>query len=238
MKNIVQGNDQDGVILQTPTAAELNAVAEVPESDGGSRSVGVVVSAADALTKNYVKLSKYKKLRLEHQGFIENAIEMKTEPSWERIEVQVGLSTTQAYAYVAPETRNIKQNPYAKTESDVKITEAGTFSKISGYQFEDGDKKLGYFESIRYDQNAISVSASSGTLVQPVAALAADEELAQQIDTTYRKGQNLFTPIDAENYLSRAGMEVKTSETYLAQKEAEAEEETVEEPSVEDVDLP
>lgn len=225
MDTIIQGNDQNGVIIQVPTAAELNAVAEVKESEGGSRSVGVVIPASEALTKNVVKLSKQKKLRVAHQGFKENAISLRSEPTYAKTTVTLDNGeTVEAMAYVAPETRNVQEDPYAKTGDDFEIQEAGTFSIVSGYQCEDEDKKLGYFESVRYDQNAISVSTSGDSLIQPVPALAADEELAQQIDTTYRKGQNLFTPITKDNYLSRPGMEVNTDDTFLAQQEKEEEE--------------
>lgn len=218
MDKVITANDQDNVIVQPPSAAELNAVAEVPESEGSSRSIGKVIPVEDALTKNVVKLSKNKKLRLAHQGFKEVAISIKGEPTWDKTTVTLDDGTTvEAMAYVAPEDRNVKDNPYAHTVDDHVLEEAGTFSKISGYQYVDGDTELGYFESIRYDQNAVSTSGSGNGLIQPIPALAADEELAAQIDTTWRKGQTLFTPIDEENYLSRPGMEVKTSETYLAQ---------------------
>lgn len=226
MDKVITANDQQNVIIQTPTAAELNAVAEIPESEGSSRSIGKVIPAEDALTKNIVDLSKNKKLRLAHQGFKEIAISIKGEPTWGIKEVTLeDGSKVEAWAYIEPETRPLNK-PYASTVDDHVLTEAGTFSKISGYQYDFDGKKLGYFESIKYDQNAISTEGSGNGLIQPVPAMAADEELVREIDTTYRKGQNLFTPIDGENYLSRAGMEVKTSETYLAQANDESTDET------------
>lgn len=216
MEKVVYANDQQNVIVQVPTAAELNAVAEIPESEGSSCSVGKVVPADKALVDNKVKLSKYKRLRVAHQGFKENKIPMNDEPTWGKKVVTLDDgSEVEAYAYIAPEDRDVMAQPYASTVDDHVLEEPGSFSKISGYQYEFDGKKLDYFESIKYDQNAISVAGSGNGLIQPVPALAADQELARQVDTTWRKGQNLFTPIDEDNYLSRPGMEVVTSETYL-----------------------
>ena len=236
MDKVITANDQQNVIVQTPTAAELNAVAEIPESEGSSRSIGKVVPVEEALTKNLVDLSKNKKLRIAHQGFKEIAISIKGEPTWGIKEITLDDGTkVKAWAYIEPETRPLNK-PYATTVDDHVLEEPGTFSKISGYQYDFDGKKLGYFESIKYDQNAISVEGSGNGLIQPVPALAADEELVREIDTTYRKGQNLFTPIDKENYLSRAGLEVKTSETYLAQATDQTTDESTDEATDQEAD--
>jgi len=206
-------NDQPQVIFQPPTAAELNKVAEVPETKGSSRSIGTVVPTKDALTKNTVKLSKYMKQRMPHQGFVENPITMKTAPSYETTTVTLDDGTTvEARAYVAPEERNIIQHPYASTKDNHTLTKNGTFTVT------ESETEFGPRSDVRYNDDGISTSEKND-LIQPIPALAADKELEKQLDRHWRQGEDEVTPINKDNYLSRPGSKIVTSETFLSDSE-------------------
>ena len=208
----VGGNDQAQVVVDPPTEKELNDAAEVKQSRGSSRSVGKVVPPKDALTKNVVKIDKYHQARVPHQGFIERPISMKTAPSYEKTTVVLDNGeTVEAFAYVGPEERNIKSNPYATTKDSKTITKNGTFTISSG------ENQFGPWETVKYNNDGVSTAAVND-LIQPVPALAADEEQWKVLDRHWRQGEDLVTAINEENHLSRPGIKIKTSETYLAQQ--------------------
>lgn len=207
----VGGNDQAQVVVDPPTEKELNDTAEVKQVNGSSRSVGKVVPADRALIDNAVDIDKYHQNRMPHKGFIENPIAMKGEATYERTTVTLDNGeTVEAYAYVAPEERDVINNPYASTKDTKTLTAVGTFTVSSG------ENSFGPFDNTKYNGDE-TVEDTENELIQPIPALAADEDQFKKLDKHWRNGEDLVTPIDNENYLSRPGAKIKTSETFLAQ---------------------
>lgn len=208
----VGGNDQAQVVVDPPTEKELNDAAEVKQEGGSSRSVGKVVPADRALIDNAVDIDKYHQNRVAHKGFIEKPIALKSEATYERTTVTLDNGEEiEAWAYVAPEERDIIANPYAATKDTKTVKSGGTFTVSSG------ENSFGPFDNTKYNNDA-DVADEENELIQPIPALAADEEQMRELDTHWRNGEDLVTPIDNENYLSRPGAKIKTSETFLAQE--------------------
>ena len=72
---VTTSGNSDQYIIQPPTQQQLESIAEVKMQFGNPTStVGEVVPAKDALTKNAIWMAEKMKQRLPHVGFVENAI--------------------------------------------------------------------------------------------------------------------------------------------------------------------
>ena len=216
MSQIPQVNEMKQVIEPVLTQDQLDAVAEVKRSNwlavnyvGSRASIGAVISAARAMADNTItRLSKNKKLRMAYRGFKELLQSWQTRPTYEIV--------TGAWRYVAPEAR--PNLAVAETDDGFVITDAGTFSKVTGYKYLDyNGNPIAPFESYQYDENATS-SATNDGLVGPTdeqAALMADQEQARAMILD-NPGRSDGAAMTAENYLTYPGKAVVTSETVIA----------------------
>lgn len=195
---LVFAGNSNQVIYPNATEAELNAAAEVPMANGESRSVGVVVPANRALIDNTVKLSKNMKLRMKHKGFEEKAESWKTSPTWD---VTVDPSGLEYGAFSPAEDR--PTNTYADTDDHVVITDLG-------------DLTTDVSNGVEYDASDLSWDVDDDELIEAIEpALAIDNAQLKEVNTGYRFGEEVNHPITVENYLSRPGYPVSTSETTL-----------------------
>jgi len=234
MSQIPQVNEMKQVIEPILTQAELDAAAEVKRSNwlavnyvGSRASIGAVISAARAMADNTItRLSKNKKLRMAYRGFKELLQSWQTRPTIESVDGATyasdhNLANTTYYAshdvlaYVGPDAR--PKLPIAETDDGFVITDAGTFSKVTGYKYLDyNGNPIVPFESYQYDENATS-SATNDGLVGPTdeqAGLMADQaQVAGMIlDTPGKAYGSVMTP---ENYLTIPGKDVVTSQTVI-----------------------
>jgi hypothetical protein len=166
----------------------------------------VIVEGQDALWKDHPpRLSKNMKLSMRHLGFVENAINVSEE--WKYVDGEavppVGRDTSELYTKKEEkkysdygkveyvESVPYKDDPAGEVSETIKVTE-GTQTKNDDTDFVDA---------------------------VPVMALNLGQALVTK--TEGRHGEVSYDPITNENYLTRPGMEVKTSETYLFQQESE-----------------
>ena len=212
-QEIPQVNGMVQVIMAPPTEAEINAAAAVPMVNDRSDSVGVVITAAGAMANNnIIRLSKNMKLRMAHRGFKEIA---QTWADQDTFGVVVSGSSS-TLAFIAAETK--PSNVIAKTDDGLVITNPGTFTKTSGY--EDVANIIPY-TNFKYDGNYSSSSANDGLVGPDLPALTLDQS---QLRATIKDmpGRENGIPITPENYLSLPGLDIATSETYVAVLAAEA----------------
>lgn len=164
-----------------------------------------------------IRLSKNMQLAMRHVGIKENAIPVDEEWKWD----------PEAGKAVPPTGRDPSAS-YTKTEAK-KFSDYGTMEvKKVVVEAEDPKKpwhKPEECDTIVITKDPVETDNDDPTMVDALPVLAIDNAQAQRIKLEGRRGEVHDDPISEENYLTRPGMEVKTSETYLAQQEA-AEEET------------
>lgn len=137
--------------------------------------------------------------------------------------------------------RDIIKDKYAKTDDGYAIPEDdnyGTFTveyfdadgnKVTEADMPDGEIKVPpYRQNIKFTpvEYNPSVSGEEDDLINPTEkGLAADNVQVREIKTHYRRGEVEFDGITEEHYLDRPGVEVKTSQTFIAKEEERAKEE-------------
>ena len=167
---------------------------------------------------NKVVLDAFHKLRCDHVGVVENAVALKSDATYEKTTVTLDDgSTVEAYAYVAPEERNLAEQPYAVNQKAKAYSATGTFTVSSV------ENSFGKFDNVAYNKDEKQEGEVYDGIVNPNPALMSSHIVHKHLDRHWRQGEDIDNPVDNENYLSRPGMKVKTSETYLAQENAEDE---------------
>jgi len=218
--------DMPQAVLSIPSEVEINDTATVkmpaltvPPTSEKTFSVGAVISPANALKDNDVKLSKYKQLRLKHQGIVELPQTWKTEDTYG---VVVDGSSS-AYESIPPDPRPLI--PVGKNEDGLVITANGTFTEtvvnigtavyLNPYSNSSSAEATEPHDTIKYNDDASSSSSAGTGLVTPL-SLAAAADQAQFADKILdMPGKTGGEAMDEENYLTLPGKKVVTSETYL-----------------------
>lgn len=204
LNKTVSGMNQ--YISNPPSAAELNAAAEVPESEGSSRSIGATISADDARTGNDIRLSKNMKLRIAHKGVNEIEQTWTDEPTYATVDGQK--------QYVAASAR--PSLAIADDEDGLVFTDAGSFTESSGYV--DGSQTETYRSFLYTEASQLSSSSQNDGLVGgSYGALSADNAHALIDDMPGRTGGPVIT---SENAWAMPGRDITTSETVIAIRES------------------
>jgi hypothetical protein len=166
-----------------------------------------VVEGQDARWKDHPpRLSKNMKLSMRHLGFKENAINVSEEWKFENGEAVPPVGRDTSASYTKPETTQYKTY--------------GTLSYEQAVPFKD-DPAGEVTETLKFTEGTTE-AAQDAAYVDAVPAMALHLEQAAVMKLEGRHGEVSYDPISNENYLTRPGMEVKTSETYLATLETEA----------------
>jgi hypothetical protein len=172
------------------------------------------VVPADLIKDHPPKLSKNMKLSMRHLDFVENAIPVSEE--WTFVD---GVA-------VAPQGRDEKIS-YTKTE-DKKYSDYGKVEYTTVEVYKD-DPAQEVVETIKVTDGTLTEN-DDPEYVDAIAPLAVDRKQSKSILLEGRHGEVSYDPISNENYLTRPGMEVKTSETYLDILEKEESDEELPEP--------
>ena len=177
------------------------------------------VIPADVIKDHPPRLSKNMQLSMRHLGKIENAIEVSEEWKYEDGEAvpPVGRDPSASYTKVEEE----KYVDYGSVKTEI-VEPFGpddpAHETCDNLVVKDGTKE----------------SNDDTEFVDAVAVMAVNRNQSHLIKTEGRRGEVDTDPIDPENFLDRPGMEIKTSETYMAQLESESESESESENEVEE----
>ena len=208
-------NIPDNKTTLVPTSNDMPQIVRQPYSNDPEYNLnpddpGAVELGYEGIKDPVVRLSQNMKLRMRHVGFKSNDVAVNDEWTWDGKQA------------VPPEGRSC-DDPYATTSTKL-LSEYGTFetTMVSVYESDPAGEVR---ENVRFipaesesteDSDGTEDSESSG-LIEAVDALAADQEFHRVNNLMAgRRGEDPFDPITQENYLTRPGMEVETSKTYLS----------------------
>lgn len=168
----------------------------------------------DVIKDHPPRLSKNMKLSMRHLDKIENAIEVSEE--WKYVDGEA----------VPPEGRDPSVS-YTKAE-ETKYSDYGSINVEEVEPYGPNDPAGEVCENLSVTDGTME-SNDDTDFVEAVPVLALNRAQQNLVKTQGRRGEIDTDPINNENFLDRPGMEVKTSETYLAQLESESEDDSEEE---------
>ena len=169
-----------------------------------------------------IRLSKNMKLSMRHVDIVENKVDSKDEWKWVD-----GECVEPSYMHEADgEYKDPRNGAKYTTTQEKKFKNYGTIKVESVSVQGEKDKAKEISETIVVT-NGTEETNDDKTMVEAIPVLAINAEQKRFVKLEGRHGEVDFDAIDNENYLTRPGMEVKTSETYLAQaEESESESES------------
>lgn len=200
-------NDHPTIVRQP-----YNSVSDLDLNPQGPEEI---TNGYNGMKDPVMRLSQNMKLAMRHVGIKENAIPFKDSNDNNTDEWQWDAENGVA---VPPVTRDITEDKYAVPE-EKKYSDYGTVTRTDVMPFGEDDKAHEVTDTLVVT-DPTQENNDDEEMVEAVPVLAVEDEQRMHIKLEGRRGETRDDPITEENYLTRPGMEVKTSETWISLQEA------------------